>query len=60
MRRWLYALLFCVSTMPAYGGPRLFAFYGLGGPTFSTGVDQIVEQARNIPGVTHVATYNYW
>jgi hypothetical protein len=60
MKKFVYALLFCLSAVPAYGGTRLFAFYGLGGPWFSTGVDQVVEQARNIPGVTHIATYNYW
>jgi hypothetical protein len=42
----------------ASAGTRLFAFYGLGGQRTSVGIDQIVEQARSISGITHVATYD--
>jgi hypothetical protein len=49
-----------INCAPATAGTRLFGFYGLGGQWFSTGIDQIADQARNIPGVTHIAIYNYW
>jgi hypothetical protein len=61
MKKTLFVVLLCLLlATPAIAGTRLFAFYGLGGPWTSTGVDQIVAQARNIPNVTHIATYNYW
>ena len=58
MIRLVLVALFCLASLPAWAGTRLFAFYGLGGQRTSAGIDQIVEQARAIPGITHVATYN--
>jgi hypothetical protein len=58
MRKLIIALAAVTLSSPAAAGTRLFAFYGLGGQRTSAGIDQIVEQARSIPGITHVAVYN--
>jgi hypothetical protein len=58
MTKLIAVLAAALACTPAAAGTRLYAFYGLGGQRTSVGIDQIVEQARSIPGITHVAVYN--
>jgi hypothetical protein len=55
------ALLVCLtSASPAFSGTKVWGFRGAGFAGWSEGVDQIAEQARNIPNVTSVRVFNYY
>jgi hypothetical protein len=49
-----------ILTSTASAGTKVWGFRGAGFEAWSTGVDQIAEQARHIPGVTSAAVFNYY
>jgi hypothetical protein len=60
MHRILLALAFIVLSWPSSAGTKVWGFRGAGFEAWSQGVDQIADQARQIPGVNSVAVYNYY
>jgi len=54
------ATLLTLYCAPANSGTKVWGFRGAGFEAWSQGVDQIAEQARQIPNVTSVRVFNYY
>jgi hypothetical protein len=54
------ALLWCAPALAQHGSTQVWGFRGAGLAGWSEGVDQIAEQARQIPGVTSVRVFPYY
>ncbi len=60
MRRLLVVVIACVLSFPAFGGTRVWNLTGWGPQVWSSGVFQIADQEKNIPGVTYIRVYQWF